>query len=94
MILAAAACGEGQGPPPRELQLAWQVQAWGVLPEGGGLLDQRAGELARIERALSVYEAFTSWGRARNWLKWRDAHPQEWEIVASVLELKGNYERA
>lgn len=88
MILAAAACGEGKGPPPRELSLAWQSLAWSALPEAGGLRDQRAGELARMNRAASVYEAFRSWRASTNWVEWRDAHLQQWDVVASVLRLR------
>jgi len=88
MILAAAACAEGNGPSPPELEAAWQAQAWHALPEPGGLLDQRAGELRRMTAALNVYEAVRSWRRSTDWAKWAQDNPEDWRTVQYVLKLR------
>ena len=88
MILAAAACAEGDGPPPPELELGWQARRWRVLPEPGGLRDQCAGELRRMIAALNVYDAIKGWRGSANWVRWRDECPEQWEIVASVLQMR------
>jgi hypothetical protein len=92
MILAAADCAEGKGPPPGELQLAWQARGWGTLPESGGLRDQPAGLLDRMTQALGVYDAFMAY-------KQRDAgdesgfakkQPKAWQTVLRVREIRGH----
>jgi hypothetical protein len=88
MILAAAACAERKGPPPPELTLAWQSRSWGALPEGGGLRDQRAGDLARMSAALNTYEAVREWRSAKAWASWSKEHPEQWEIVSMVLRMR------
>ncbi len=89
MILAAAACAEGDGPPPPELELGWQARRWhGALPEAGGLRDQRAGELHRIAAALNVYDAVKGWRGSANWVKWRDEYPEQWKVVSRVIALR------
>jgi len=89
MILAAAACAEGDGPPPPELELGWQARRWpGALPEVGGLRDQRAGELRRIAAALNVYDAIKSWRGSTDWVRWKQAHPEQWKTVARVIVLR------
>jgi len=91
MILAAADCAEGKGPPPPELQLAWQARQWASLPEVGGLRDQRAGELYRMATAENVYNAVRSWRRSANWAQWAKDNPEEWETVCMVRRLRTIY---
>jgi len=88
MILAAADCAEGKGPPPPELQMAWQARQWSTLPETGGLRDQQAGELYRMATAENVYEAVRAWRRSTNWAQWAKENPDEWEIVCMVRRLR------
>ena len=90
MILAAAAHAEGKGPPPPELELAWQAEAWRALPEAGGLLDQRAGELDRMAAALNVYRAFRGWKGSTNWATWANGNKEAWRVVQTVLEMREN----
>jgi len=88
MILAAAACAEGKGPPPPELDLAWQAESWQALPEDGGLRNQIAGELSRMAVALNVYRAVKGWKSSAVWAQWAKDNPQSWEMVQMVLELR------
>ena len=89
MILAAALCAEGKAGPPPELRLAWQCSQFRALPVAGGVLDQPAGLLARMEQLLSVWRAWLSWSRrkAGHEGEWVDAHPGEWKIVEQILEM-------
>ena len=88
MILAAADCAEGKGPPPGELTLAWQAQSWQALPEAGGLRDQPAGLLERMSTALSVYDAFVAYKAVDGGHEDEFArkNPRAW---ASVLMVQG-----
>ena len=88
MILAAAACADGKGPPPPELELAWQARAWGTLPEPGGLRDQRAGELQRMAAALNTHDAWGARRRHTNWVRWAKESPESWRIVLFVQRLR------
>ena len=88
MILAAAACAEGNGPPPPELELAWQARTWGIPPEPGGLRDQRAGELRKMTAALNTYNAFRAWRQATDWAQWAQRNPEDWQLVQYVLTLR------
>jgi len=90
MILAAADCAEGKGPPPGELVLAWHAQSWSTLPEAGGLRDQPAGLLERMSSVLHVYDAMKAYadsppGHEDEFAK---RNPRAWEIVLSVLSLR------
>lgn len=89
MILAAAACAEGSGPPPPELELAWQVRGWGALPEPGGLRDQRAGELRRMSVALNAYGAVRAFHASSDKAKWARDYPGQWEVFQHVMTLRG-----
>ena len=91
MILAAAACARGQGPPPPELMLGWEIERFHSLPEPGGLRDQIAGELFRCQAVLNVHAAFRALRSSGNWAKWAQANPRQNEIVARVLELQEEY---
>ena len=89
MILAVADCADGKGPPPGELQLAWQARGWGALPEAGGLLDQPAGLLDRMSTCLHVYDAVTAYkkspgGQEGEFSKKNPAAWQTWLMVQGL----------
>lgn len=56
MIKAAVWFADEKGPPPPDLQRYLDWKNWGVLPEGGGARDQRAGELSRMFAAADTFE--------------------------------------
>ena len=86
MILAAAACADGTGPPPPELELAWQMEAYHALPEPGGLRDQHAGELRRCSAALNTYRAVKAFRHSRDWVSWGQQNPEAYELVTWVTD--------
>jgi hypothetical protein len=89
MILAAAAhARKAENPPPRELKLAWQSKNWGVLPNAGGLRDQRIGELERMAAALNAYNAYSAFLRSNNFVEFHRNHPRQMEIVTRIIELQ------
>jgi len=90
MILAAADCAEGKGPPPGELTLAWQAQSWQALPEAGGLRDQPAGLLDRMGASLRVYDAMRAFADRPpgHEDEFSQKNPRSWEIVLGVLSLR------
>ena len=90
MILAAADCAEGKGPPPGELVLGWQAQSWQALPEAGGLRDQPAGLLERMSTSLRVYEAMKTYADSPPGYEGEFAkrNPRAWAIVLGVMELR------
>ena len=89
-MLAAADAAEGEGGMPAELELALQSQQWGALPEGGGLLDQPLGLLARMSAALNVYNAFRSErdrGKA-TLTEWTQRNPSAWRTFATIEKMR------
>jgi hypothetical protein len=89
MILAAALCAEGKAEPPPELRLAWQCNRFRALPLGGGVLEQPAGLLDRMDALLTTWRAWLSWSRrkAGHEGEWAEQHPAEWKIVEHILEM-------
>ena len=90
MILAAADCAEGKGPPPGELTLGWQAKCWGALPEAGGLKDQPAGLLEKMSTCVSVYDAMRAYkacppGQEGEFSR---RQPDAWRIVLSIREMR------
>lgn len=73
-----------KGKMPRELKLALSAQKWGVLPSGGGLWDQPAGLIKRMEQAHAAYEVIMSRKRANGAISWIDADPQRYEYYSWV----------
>ena len=88
MILAAADCAEGKGPPPDDLQKAWQVRDYGVLPNAGGLRDQRIGELERMVYLLNVYTAMTALHKSDDWMELQQERPELWAVISEVRQLR------
>ena len=64
LILAAGDAALGKCDPPPELEMGWDCDRFGALPEPGGALDQTAGELTRIRAVLNVYSAVRSWDQS------------------------------
>lgn len=91
MILAAADAAEGKGPPPPDLELAWDCQTFGGLPEAGALRDQPAGLLKRARVALNVYNSvrlFTAPPGDATYVDLANRHPREWRVYQDVLRMR------
>ena len=92
MILAAAAYADdaNKNAPPPELSLAFQAEQWGVLPEPGGLRDQRAGELDRMTAVLNTYRTMKSYKevKPKDKSKWRKNNPQAWELCEAIRDMR------
>ena len=92
MILAAAAHAEDakKNAPPPELSLAFRAEQWGVLPEPGGLRDQRIGELDRMTAAMNAYRAMKGYRdcKPEDRSEWRKNNPQAWDIYLDILDLR------
>ena len=89
--MAAAACAEGKGPPPPELNLGWEIERFHALPEPGGLRDQIAGEMLRCRAVLNVYGAFKAFRGSRKWAAWSKSNQAQWAIVAQVKQMQEEY---
>jgi hypothetical protein len=91
-MLAAASAAQYDGPAPEELVLAWDCQRWNTLPEPGGLWDQPAGLVERMNIALNVYDAFNSRQQAiindMDLVKWTEKYPHAWKIVAHIERMR------
>jgi len=92
MILAAAACAEGQDDAPRELRWVFDHDRWGVLPNAGGLLDQPAGALQRMTACENVYRALQFYARhgpePGQTAAWCESHAEVWAIIQNVEDLR------
>jgi hypothetical protein len=92
VILEAATCAENKGQPPPELQMAWDCQAWGALPEAGGMRDQPAGLMLRMRTCLSVFQAWRDYAvdghKAGEMAAWAQEHAEEWRIVGEVKRIR------
>lgn len=86
MIVAAAACADGNAPPPPELELAWQMEVYHALPERGGLRDQVAGELRRCNAASNAYRTMRAFRQSRDWAGWAQQNPEAYRLIAWILE--------
>lgn len=92
MILAAATFGEGKGPPPDELKLYLDCRRWRGLPRAGGILDQPAGLLERMEacraamQAAKAYQERTPGSDAG----WKQTHPGEWSWIKRIRKLRND----
>lgn len=78
-------------PEPRELRLARQAKKWGRLPRDGGLWDQPAGLVHRMEWSLDVHAILRARYEANNGVAWARANPEAHEFYAYVKLL---YKRA
>jgi hypothetical protein len=89
MMLAAALCAEGKAAPPPELVMAWRCGRFRALPLGGGVLDQPAGLLDKMDAALNAWTAWGSWmaRQAGHEGEWAEKHPAEWALVQKIMEM-------
>ena len=90
-MLAAARYAQGAqdcDPPPPELSLAFNCQKWGVLPDAGGLRDQRAGIVNRMTAAMNVYEAYSALARSKSLKEWQRNNPAQYALWAKVEEMR------
>lgn len=55
-----AAHGE---PPPPELDIGLNCQAWQTLPDAGGYLEQDYALMKRMNTALNIYRVVQKWNR-------------------------------
>jgi hypothetical protein len=94
MILAAAACAEGQGDAPRELRWVFEHDRWKVLPNAGGLLDQPAGALRRMTACENAYRALRFYSEhgpePGQSAAWKDEHTDIWTLVQQINDLREN----
>jgi len=93
MIRAVKKYAEGQkkGEPPPALPLplryAFQAEAYGTLPNGGGLRDQPVALMAQMSACLNVYRAWRGFKQAPDKVDWKRAHPEQWRIAQEVLRI-------
>ena len=91
-MLAAAAAAEWDRPAPEELIMAWDCQHWNTLPEPGGLLDQPAGLVQRMNIALNIFDSYESRLRAImsdvDMQKWSEDNPRAWKIVGRIERVR------
>jgi hypothetical protein len=90
MILAAAGHAEhpSKQPPPPELELYWQCQSYGTLPETGGILNQHAGELRRMITCVNAYNTMMAWKRDPVHI---DRDPERMRILGEIFRLRQEY---
>jgi hypothetical protein len=88
LILGAADYAEDNGDPPPELRLAMNCRAWGCLPEAGGLQDQPAGLITRMNVCLNVYDAMRASIKAKDKVTWAKENPEAYEIMQDVIRMR------
>lgn len=84
------AFAEGKGPLPPELMLKRRCDRYHALPESGGVLEQEAGLLDRMELAESIFHTWRAWIQRKpgHEGEWAAAHPEAWETVMKIMELQ------
>jgi hypothetical protein len=61
---------------------------WGCLPDAGGLLDQPAGLIDRMNIVTNVYNAMRGMATAKDKTKFAKENESAWKIVQNVYELR------
>ncbi len=81
-------CATKKGAPPPELELAWSARSWKALPEPGGLLDQPAGLLKRMQISINIWDAFQQWKAHKpgDEIAFKKNYPWAWEIILGLRE--------
>jgi hypothetical protein len=64
------------------------MRDFGVLPNAGGLRDQRAGEVPRMIRLLNVYDAIKAFRRATDWGQFAEDNPEAWATISEVRRMR------
>lgn len=91
MTRAVVEYAEHRGPQPPELERLAEIRFWNVLPRAGGLLDQPAGLLKRLQYAERLFLAWRGWTEAQDPDTWKTDHPADWPLVKSVLTMRRNH---
>lgn len=60
---------------------------WGALPEAGGLLDQPAGLIRKMDAAKSAYDTVKGRLRTKNVIAWIDENPARNDYYQEIKEL-------
>jgi hypothetical protein len=68
--------------------MVWQIDRWNTLPEGGGLLDQPAGLMSKLQVISNVYSAFKALHSASDIVNFANNNPDMMRIVAIVNEMR------
>ena len=89
-------CADGHGSPPDELTEWWQCEELHVLPEPGGLRDQPAGLMNRLQYIGTVYRAIRAWndrepGKEKDFV---DTYPDLWQVIQRVMEMEKQWQEA
>ena len=94
MIAAGDHAVDSSLPIPPALRDHWRARTYGILPEAGGMRDQYAGDIERMETAGAFYAAVSSWARvfygSGDIAQWQRDHPNEWRITQQWMVLKEN----
>ncbi len=92
LILQAADYAERKGEAPRELEIYFDWQAFGLPYHSGGLVDQPYALMSRLRVARNVYEAIRTWKESKDWQSLQIQQPRLWSIVESVVMLRQEIE--
>lgn len=81
--------GDKDDKTPLELQLYWRCQRYGVLPEAGGLFDQPAGLMGRMDAVANTYDIVKDYRRAmkqRKNIEWANENPKRFEFITDLIK--------
>jgi len=78
--------------PPPELELGWNMRAFGGLPEPGGQLDQPVELMKRIRIALNIESLWNTFKRIKPgaFIDWKHNNPDDWNTINYIKELMRN----
>lgn len=79
---------EHRGPQPPELEKLAEIRYWNALPRAGGLLDQPAGLLQKLQYADRLYHAWKGWTETQDPENWKKENPGDWPIVKAILSTR------
>jgi len=75
--------------PPPELEIGWNMRAFGGLPEAGGMLDQPVGLMKSVRVALNIESLWKTYKRIKpgDMGKWIKNNPDDWKTIKYIEEL-------
>lgn len=78
--------------PPPELELGWNMRAFGGLPENGGQLDQPIDLMKKIRIALNIENVWNMYKRIEpgKFIDWKKRNPDDWKMINDIKELMQN----
>ena len=78
--------------PPPELELGWNMRAFGGLPEPGGQLDQPVELMKRIRIALNTHNIWNTYKQIEpgKFIEWKNRNPDDWKFIHNIKELMRN----